>query len=432
MREPRIGSAQPRLERQESGRCRGYDGSHDHLRANDPLQRHPPRDRADADRPVRRLLRHVRRRLALRATRGERDRPLRRAHVLQGDGAATDGARHRHGDRRDRRRVQRVHRQGGDRVLRQVRGRDARRRARRPRRHAAQLAVRRGRDRAREGRDRRGDEHVQRHAAQLHRQRLGAARVRRPAARLGHHRQRGDRPRRDARDLHGVHRPLVPARADGRRTRREHRRRPRRAARGAARRPARPADADARAGRPPRPRLARPDPHEGLRPGAPRDRRACVPDGTPRPLRAPAPLHRARWRDVLPALHRGPGASRARLLRLLGRDRVLRCGDAGGSGGRRPQPHRRRRLDDRGGAADDRPRARSRDRAREGAVVREGTVRARTREPSRDDHVRAATGGARGMRDRARRGARRARRGHGRGRPARRRRRCSAAICGWP
>ena len=46
------------------------------------------------------------------------------------------------------------------------------------------------RDRPREGRDRRGDEHVRRHAAELRRQRLGASSLRRPAARLGRDRQR--------------------------------------------------------------------------------------------------------------------------------------------------------------------------------------------------------------------------------------------------
>ena len=81
-------------------------------------------------------------------------------------------------------------------------------------------------DRAREGRDRRGDEHVLRHAARLHRRRLRGAALRRPAARLGHHRPQGDRPRRDARDVPRLPRPLVPARADGRRGRRADRRRP--------------------------------------------------------------------------------------------------------------------------------------------------------------------------------------------------------------
>ena len=58
-------------------------------------------------------------------------------------------------------------------------------------------------------------------------------------------------------------------------------------------------------------------------------------------------------------------------------------------------------------------------RAREGEERREGPLRAPAREPARDDHVRAAARGARGRRDRARGGARRDRRGHGRGRPAR-------------
>ena len=65
------------------------------LRAHYPLQRRPRPDRADAARAVRLVLRHVRRGRAFRARRRERDRPLRRAHVLQGHRAPPDGARHR-------------------------------------------------------------------------------------------------------------------------------------------------------------------------------------------------------------------------------------------------------------------------------------------------------------------------------------------------
>ena len=85
------------------------------LRAHDPLQRHARPHRADVPRAVRLVLRDVRGRLALRAARGERHRALRRAPLLQGDGAAADGPRHRDRDRLDRRRVQRLHGQGGDR-----------------------------------------------------------------------------------------------------------------------------------------------------------------------------------------------------------------------------------------------------------------------------------------------------------------------------
>ena len=147
-------------------------------------------------------------------------RPLRRAHVLQGDGAATDGAHDLDRDRRDRRRVQRVHRQGAHRLLRPLRLGDPRRRARRPRRHAPRLALRRGRDHEGEGRDPRGDERLPRHAAALRRKRLRPAAVRRSAARLGHHRNARDDRGRDARDLHVVPRHLVPAGAHGRRDRR--------------------------------------------------------------------------------------------------------------------------------------------------------------------------------------------------------------------
>ena len=82
------------------------------------------------------VLRDARSRFALRDARVEGHRPLRRAHVLQGHGAPADRADDLHRDRRDRRRVQRVHREGADRLLRPVRLGDARRRARRPRRHA--------------------------------------------------------------------------------------------------------------------------------------------------------------------------------------------------------------------------------------------------------------------------------------------------------
>ena len=201
------------------------------LRAFDADQRHPRADRADGPRSVRLVLRDVRSRLALRAARGERDRPLRRAHVLQGHGAAADGPGHRDRDRHDRWGVQRFHGQGAHRLLREVRGRDARRRARRARRHAPQLALRRGRDRPRERRDRRGDEHVRRHAAELRRQRLGASSLRRPAARLGRDRQRGDRSRRDPRHVPRLPGPLVPPGADRDRPRRADRRRRSRTAR---------------------------------------------------------------------------------------------------------------------------------------------------------------------------------------------------------
>ena len=130
------------------------------------------------------------------------------------------------GDRRDRRRVQRLHRQGVHGLLRPLRGRVPRRRARRPRRHAAQLEVRSGGDRPREGRDHRGDEHVLRHAARLHQRGVRGGPLRRPAARVGHHRAEGDDPRRDARHVPLLRRPVVQAGTHGRRHRRQARRRP--------------------------------------------------------------------------------------------------------------------------------------------------------------------------------------------------------------
>ena len=69
------------------------------LRAPLAVERPAGADRADAARAVGLLLRHARRRLALRDGGDERDRALRRAHVLQGHRAAADGARHRRRDR---------------------------------------------------------------------------------------------------------------------------------------------------------------------------------------------------------------------------------------------------------------------------------------------------------------------------------------------
>ena len=174
-----------------------------------PPERPPHRDGADAAGAVRLVLRDARGRLALRDRRVERHRALRGAHVLQGDGEAADGARHLGRDRRDRRRVQRLHGQGDHGLLRPLRRREPRHRARRARGHAPQLPLRRRGDRAREGRDHRGDEHVLRHAARLHLRHLRRPRLGRPPARLGHPRPQGDDPRRDARDVPLVSRPLV-------------------------------------------------------------------------------------------------------------------------------------------------------------------------------------------------------------------------------
>ena len=93
------------------------------LPAGDPVQRRAAARRADAAGAVGGLLHHVRRRLALRDARYQRDRPLRRAHVLQGHRAAPDRAADRARARRHRRRVQRLHEQGVHGLLRQVRRR---------------------------------------------------------------------------------------------------------------------------------------------------------------------------------------------------------------------------------------------------------------------------------------------------------------------
>mgnify|MGYP003694145579 CR=1 FL=1 len=67
----------------------------EHLQPRAPRQRAAHPDRADGLGAVGDLRDHARGRLALRDARDERDRALRRAHVLQGHGAAADGARHR-------------------------------------------------------------------------------------------------------------------------------------------------------------------------------------------------------------------------------------------------------------------------------------------------------------------------------------------------
>ena len=174
------------------------------LREDDARERNPRPHGALSTGRIGVVLRHARGRFALRDARVEGHRPLRRAHVLQGHRAPADGADDLDGDRRDRRRVQRVHREGADRLLRPLRLGDARRRARRPRRHAPPLALRRGRDHEGEGRDPRGDERLPRHAAALRRERLRPTAVRGSATRLGHHRHARDRRGGDARDLHVV------------------------------------------------------------------------------------------------------------------------------------------------------------------------------------------------------------------------------------
>ncbi len=375
------------------------------LRAPVTGQRHPRAHRADAACAVRLVLRDGRGRLALRNAGDERDRALRRAHVLQGHRAPPDLARDLERDRRDRRRVQRVHRQGVHGLLRQVRRRHPRHRPRRARRHAPQLDVRRRRDRAREGRDRRGDEHVLRHAARLHRRGVRGAPLRRPAARLAHHRPQGDRPRGDARDVRGLPRPLVPPRADGRRARRQDRRRP-------ACPSSRSCSATSGRATPRRRRRLRRRPtatgprvrvhHKVVRPGAPRARRAEHPARPSRPLRVDAARHGARRRHVVAPLHRGARAARPRLLRLRGQPQLHRRRLALLAG-------RRRHRADRPGDRDDRRRASRhgrqggpRRRAREGAPLRQGPLRAPAREPARDDHVRDPARGARGAGARSR------------------------------
>jgi len=117
-------------------------------------------------------------------------------------------------------------------------------------------------------------------------------------------------------NLPRLRRHLVSPRPDGRRRRREHRPGPARAGRGAARRPRRQGARRAGSGpAPERQRAARARAPQGLRPGAPLDRRAELSARPPRPLRAAAPLDGARQRHVVAALHRGARAARPRLLR---------------------------------------------------------------------------------------------------------------------
>ncbi len=334
------------------------------------------------------MLRDARGRLALRDTRDERHRALRRAHVLQRHGAASDGARHRGRDRRDRRRVQRLHGQGVHGLLRPLRDRVPRHRPRRPRRHDPQRQVRRRGDRAREGRDHRGDEHVHRHAAGLHLARVRPARLRRGAARLEHPRLEGDDPGRLARDVPRLRRPLVLARANGRRARRQPRREAGREGHGTARRPARRVDRLATSVAL-RGQRADPRAREGVRPGASLPRCRRLPDPASRPLRRRAAAHRARRRHVLAPVHRGAGAPRPRLLRLRRQPGVHRLGHALLAGWRRPEADRRGGDDDPRRAAQDRGRAGACGGAREGAVVRQGPLRPVAGEPAGHEHVRA-------------------------------------------
>ncbi len=206
------------------------------LREDDARKRHSRRDRTVPAGWIGLVLRDARGRLAVRDARVEGHRALRRAHVLQGHRAPAGRPHDLHRDRRDRRRVQRLHGQGAHGLLRPLRVGDARHRARRPRRHAPPLEVRRGRDHEGEGRDPRGDERLPRHAAALRRKRLRPAPVRGSAPRLGHPRHTGDDRGHDARDLHVVPRHVVPAGTDGRRARRSDRGRAGRTARGALRR----------------------------------------------------------------------------------------------------------------------------------------------------------------------------------------------------
>ena len=222
------------------------------VREDGARQWRPRRYRTDAAGGIGFLLHHARGRFSLRDPRIQGDRALRRAHVLQGHGAPPDGAHDLDGDRRDRRRIQRFHRQGSHRLLREVRHRNPGHRTRRPHRHAPQLPLRLDRDTQGEGRDPRGDERLSRHPSALRRKHLRPTPVRRPAARLGHSRDEGDDRVDNARDVHVLPRRLVPARADRRRGGRTDRGRSVRASRRAAGWHRAEAHRDTNAGRAPR------------------------------------------------------------------------------------------------------------------------------------------------------------------------------------
>ena len=146
-----------------------------------------------------------------------------------------------------------------------------------------------------------------------------AAPLRRPAARLGHHRPQGDRPRGDPRHVPRLRRPLVQARAHGRRRRRQvdgdlaaeierAARRPRAGETGA------PAPRRVAAER----RAARVKIHtKAVRPGAPLPRRAAAIRSS-HPDRYALQLLATVLGDghVVAALHRGARAARPRVLRL--------------------------------------------------------------------------------------------------------------------
>ena len=279
-----------------------------------------------------------------------------------------------------------------------------------------------GGDRAREGRDRRGDEHVLRHAARLHRRRLRGAPLRRPAARLGHHRPQGDGPRGDARDVPRLHRPLVQARAHGRRRRR--------------------AGSTATSWAEIERLLGDLEPGDDGRAG----RRSALPRNGPRVkvhtkqsdqahlvLGVPSyPLdHPDRYALQLLATVLGGGMS-SRLFTEVRERRGLAYyvygvnhsyTDAGSLYSQAGVDINRideavttiadelKRIVDEPVPADG---------AREGAQLREGPLRPAAREPAGPDPLRPAPRGARGQGGRAGRGARRARRRHRRGRAARR------------
>ena len=364
-------------------------------------------------------------RIALRERVEPRDRALRRAHVLQGDGAAPDRARPDDRRRRDRRRVQRLHLEGVHRLLHPLRRRAARHRARRARRHAAQLEVRPRGARAREGRDPRGDEHVLRHAARLRRRRStrSSSSATNPLGweTLGTKR---DDQGGDARDVHRLPRALVHAGSAWSSASRAW-------SATTCSRGSKSCSATSAATAPAhrcRPRsTARPRPRVRLHTKDSDQAQIC----TRRPDRTRS-THPDRYALQLLGTVLGTGMSSRLFLEVRERrglayyvyglnSSLHRRRHALRAGRRRPRSASTRRSSViaeqfRGWLAEPVPDG----RAREGARARQGPLRPADREPERAAALRPAARGARGPGGRAGGAARRARRRHRRGRPARR------------
>ena len=126
--------------------------------------------------------------------------------------------------------------------------------------------------------------------------------------------------------------------------------------------------------------------HEGVGPGAPSLRRPQLSDRPPRPLRARAPRDDPRGRHVVSTLHRGPRATRPRLLRLRLQPGLHRHRHAVRAGRASTSPASTtpiRTIAD--GVRDGSPPSRWRsDELEKAAQLRQGTARALARGPEGD------------------------------------------------